>query len=93
MGGEKVFLSIVSERARALVVVRESWTRVHRWDASARRGADAGNDSDDAPPIPPAFFLSFVFCHAVLARKRRRRQKLLRFAAVYWLVTASWRIN
>lgn len=61
MGGEKVFLSIVSERARALVVVRESWTRVHRWDASARRGADAGNDSDEVPPPSPPLSFCLLF--------------------------------
>lgn len=69
------------------------WTRVHHWDASG-------------PPrcwcrkwlrrcfffLSPPSLLSFVFRHGVLAHKRWW-QRLLGFAAVYWLVTASRKIN
>lgn len=88
---KKVSLLIVSERAQTLVVVGESGLACSGGMRQPRRGADAGNDSDDRFFFS-FLFLSFVFRHGVLACERLR-QRLLRFAAVYWLVTASRRIN
>lgn len=91
-GGKKVSLLIVSERAQTLVVVGESGLACSGGMRQPRRGADAGNDSDDRFLFFSFLFLSFVFRHGVLACKRMR-QRLFRFAAVYWLVTTSRRIN
>lgn len=53
---KKVSLLIVSERAQTLVVVGESGLACSGGMRQPRRGADAGNDSDDR------FFFLFFFC-------------------------------
>lgn len=55
---KKVSLLIVSERAQTLVVVGESGLACSGGMRQPRRGADAGNDSDDRF----FFFSFFVFC-------------------------------